>query len=338
MVNKTLFLKDWKTLKWNSLLFFFILFTVRIIPAYIHLYAYTHTKGTAHVSDPYTLWDIFRVNLLNVNLSHTLINVAFVILTAFILFYDSRSGSYSLLASMPFNRQEIIVTKLVSGVVSILMPYVFLLLFGIGIYYTYINNTVVGSPDILFNLAKWFLMVLLVYLTIFLMAMMFQSLLGNQIIAAVITGIMLIFPIGFLGMIQLLINQLTGGVAYSLYHLGQKLTIVDYIAGFHRDYLFKVILLVFLSIVFTEITYLAYSRNQFEKNGQFSMFLPLEKVFVVCFSICTSLLVTVILSMSSSFRYFGISSLFLLIFGFAVGLLFSIILIKLLKRLSHRPK
>ncbi len=87
MVNKTLFIKDWKTLKWNSLLFFFILFTVRIIPAYIHLYAYTHTKDAAQVIDPYTLWDIFRVNLLNVSLGHIIINVAFALITALILFF-----------------------------------------------------------------------------------------------------------------------------------------------------------------------------------------------------------------------------------------------------------
>lgn len=338
MVNKTLFIKDWKTLKWNSLLFFFILFTVRIIPAYIHLYAYTHTKGAVQVIDPNTLWDIFRVNLLNVSLGHIMINVAFALITALILFYDSRNHSYSLLASMPFSRQEIIVTKLVSGTLSILMTYVLMALFGIGLYYTYISHTIAASPYIVYDIARWFLMAILVYLTIFLMAMMFQSLLGNQFIAIIITGIMLIFPLGFLGMVQLLINQLAGGVSFSLYHLGEKLTIVNYISRFYDGYIFKIVLLIILSIIFTEITYLAYLRNQFEKNGQFSMFKPLEKIFVVCFSICTSILVTVILSMSSSFRYFGINSLILLIFGFAIGLFFSIILIKILKRLSHRPK
>lgn len=77
---------------------------------------------------------------------------------------------------MPFSRQEIIVTKLVSGTLSILMTYVLMALFGIGLYYTYISHTIAASPYIIYDIARWFfLMAILVYLTIFfLMAMMFN--------------------------------------------------------------------------------------------------------------------------------------------------------------------
>lgn len=336
MLNKTLFFKDWRMLKWSSFLFLCMLILLRAVPAYIHLYAYTHSK---EVADPHILFSIFKANLLDVNLSHIMINVAFAIATAVILFYDSRSRSYSLLASMPFSRSEIIATKLLSGALSIFLPYITMVLLGTGIYYKYLYHTTVGSPYLLYNIGRWFIMVVLVYFTVFFMGMMFQALLGNQIIAAIITGIMLFFPIGFLGMLEFLIDRLAGGASFGFYNLGRMLNIVEYTGyDFSRGYIFKIALLMILSIVFVEVTYIAYVRNHFEKNGQFSMFQPIEKVFVICFSISTSLLVTVILTLSSSFRYFGVSSIILLIVGFVLGLIFSTIMIKVLKKLSHRPK
>ena len=105
-INKALIYRDWKYTKWFIPIIFAVLFFANI-PFIISENSYA---------------DII-VNDFGYNLGSWIVAAVLLIMVSLMFSFDRNLSSYSLAASMPFTRKEIILSKWFVGVYNILIPY-----------------------------------------------------------------------------------------------------------------------------------------------------------------------------------------------------------------------
>lgn len=105
-INKALIYRDWKYTKWFMPIIFAVLFFANI-PFIISENSYADVT----------------VNDFGYNLGSWIVAAVLLIMVSVMFSFDRNLSSYSLAASMPFTRKEIILSKWFVGVYNILIPY-----------------------------------------------------------------------------------------------------------------------------------------------------------------------------------------------------------------------
>lgn len=325
--NEILFKKDWKMTKWIASLVTVILFftmTMGIINVHNN---YKKTIKDAEENpeyyyeefDPVEYKDTVKnfANYRFTNLESIEMVLIFLIpiaLAAILFGEEKRRKTFEVLATMPFTRWEIFSNKLLVAITNIILPILInatIMIIALGIstelrYYYSINLVILW---LLGNIFRLFVVLGFSFL--------FATLTGTTIAQVVLTGIFIIFPLGFSWLIGA--NMSVWG--YNFAAVGEFVdNLVDYTIPalvFELEYV-PIAFHLISGIVMFILSKVLFDRNRIERSGETLEFESLENFFKVGVTICVSLLSGVI------FNWIGditvLSDSFWIIIGYVVGL------------------
>jgi len=220
-----------------------------------------------------------------------LIIAAVVLLASLLVGEERKRNTYNLLLAMPFSRKQILLTKLVLGIVSIIGVYLVnaLLLGGILALHPELAEFINGR-DIL----SWAVTQTIVVTLIFSFTFVFASMTGTIAASAVLTGIFLIFPVGFVELVRFnlwhilrldytdnallpLVKQLGRNTSLLLYFMDREATLARW------PYL------VIAAILLAKVALSLFEINPMEKNGEVLVIDTLKPLFRIGVPLCFAL-------------------------------------------------
>ncbi|WP_132995482.1 ABC transporter permease subunit [Sporanaerobacter acetigenes] len=224
----------------------------------------------------------------------TVISILAPIVMAIILFgEEKRRKTFEVLSTMPFTRYEIFFNKLLVSLVAIILPFVInslIMLLALGLS----SNLRIfySARDVLL----WCIKIIYQQMPVLGFSFLFGALTGTTIAQFILTGIFLVFPIGFFTLIS-----------YNLDYWGLKLPsapgvvsekFINYsILGvfdspYHgtKYYIYYIV----LSIILLFLSKILFDRNKLERSGETLEFENIETFFKVGVSICFALLMGII--------------------------------------------
>lgn len=333
MLNKALIYKEWKRTQW---LFFSLLgltFVLKNLRMIIDIQNYK--EFMKDITDM-EFASIFARNVF------TIVDIQFamfgmLIFIAALLFYDLRNQNANLIASMPFTREEIIFNKLFLGLISIISTMIISFILIMISYFA--HKDTIGTYISVSQLFQWFLINTLTFTSGFAFFMGIQSLMGNVFAASIVSPIMLLFPLWFIGISKELIirvtslnygdlppSDITEKLVFALYNISNhnfyfnpEHNTLSKDLIIYKNFVPKCITLLVLTIVFSLIAIYMYRKNALELNGNFTMFRPLEYVFIIGFSISLAMTFAMVFG---SYEIIIRNYIFLAI-GLALGLFIS---------------
>jgi ABC-type transport system involved in multi-copper enzyme maturation permease subunit len=232
-----------------------------------------------------------------------LVVVFTIIVLVIILFQSERKNeTYSLIASMPFKREEIIKTKWVVGSLSVFISF-FITFIMLSVFYFLNTEFIKNSYNIVL---KWTLINILTYIAIFTILLFGQTFIGQNIVGGIVSSISLIVPFGAISMIEEIVAinmNLNGNHKFiigidkfakylNIYGINSaEYVLVDKGASYYvyNNYFIKLGVLVILITIFYNLAVYTYKKNKFENNGNIIMFSFFEPVFKWGITICSGL-------------------------------------------------
>lgn len=334
--HNPLFYKEWRNAKWISLLILLDIIVFKIISitsSLTHLKSYKQSVLENAAEYPnyrimdYNLYEKYWFNK-SLNESAELWIFGVIILTivlAIILFQNERNGStYSLIASMPFKRSEVIKTKWLTGIIAITLP--FMVTFVIISAFYFINlRWMIDQPFSL--ILNWLFINILTCIAIFSFIFFIETIMGQNITAAVVGSLILIAPFGCLSIIsEFIIVHKQNSIAYNpilekidtisdnmlLYEVNKptirfdRLVIynnnIEYPYYIYYNYGLKIVVLLCIIAITYLLSIYCYNKNQFEMNGYLVLFKPFEYILKFGVAICLGLLCSAVLGLGYSDR------------------------------------
>ncbi|MCX7748759.1 MAG: hypothetical protein N2645_18015 [Clostridia bacterium] len=174
--SKALIYRDWKVSKWFMLLLFFELFFF-FMPDFI-----VNTENT-----PPTLRSLNE--FLRYPYAFFFLMITIALMSATLFFYDRKLSNYTLAASMPFQRHEIIKSKWLVGIYNLFIPCVSM--------YVVMNAMLIINfcwKAFFIHITKWFFLMLLFQFCIFGFVTLAQSLNGSAVFGSLVTMLLAAFP------------------------------------------------------------------------------------------------------------------------------------------------
>ncbi|WP_026894381.1 hypothetical protein [Clostridiisalibacter paucivorans] len=299
MLNKALIYKEWKRTQWLFASLLGLTFVLKNLKIIMNIQNYKEFMPDITNIE---IANLFAKNVFNIFDIQFFMFGILIFIAAF-LFYDLRNQNANLISSMPFTREEIIVNKLFLGFTAIISTMLISFIFIIISYFS--NSDILGPYISVSQLFQWFLINTLTFTAGFAFFMGIQSLMGNVSAASIISPIMLLFPLWFIEMGEETIVRLTSinysdlspsniieKLVFALYNTSEhsfyfnpEHNILSKDLIIYDNFMPKCITLLVLTIVFSLISIHIYKKNALELNGNFTMFKPLENVFIIGFSI-----------------------------------------------------
>lgn len=300
--NRALFYRDWKGAKWVFILMLVSIFYAIPFRLLNRLtdYGRGYYETRRLVSSYY--WGWFESLVFGSNVILTITLVVLVALLSVVLMRMERENSYyTLTASMPFTRYQVIFSKWITGVISITTAFAINYIL-IAIIFVANRSIIEGGVVEHIHLFQWLWINTLGYVAIFSFMLFVQTVMGNSTAAGIIGIILLFVPPGFFAMLQNFTAHYgfdsIGGMSFS--EIGYRMVIFIYSVAtprppFYHDIPLRFFILSSILVVFLTLALYVYRKNDFEKNGLLIMFKPLEGFFKVGVSVCLGLLFGAIL-------------------------------------------
>lgn len=299
-LNKALLYKEWKSVKWLSIMFLFQVSLQLIVP-FINNVQYLKksiNRGEYKYSEyEYFFTSFFRNN--RAEIEFTVITL--IIIGTFIVGMDIMGRRYDTIGSMPFKREEIIITKWIVAALTTIIP---IFLSFVIIKIMYLCNKDILSPYINGNIIEqWALINSLTYLFIISFIMFIQTLLGKNILGGIIGSIFLLLPLG----LGVLIRGFTEIMTYNpevftrdgynnfINEMDRFFSNIS--LGFYNNenigfnlsiYKRELILAISIIIVLVLMVY-SFKNLPFERIGYVVIYRPLELILKIGVSVCFGL-------------------------------------------------
>ncbi|MCY6370132.1 ABC transporter permease [Clostridium ganghwense] len=343
--------KEWKSVRWITLLMTLGIFFTKIMNVMSHLKWIKEIEADGKYCDiPIATKDFplhikywFNQALLgHDNEMFSVFMIGCLVILVVVLFRSERQNkTYGLLASMPFKRKDIIVTKWYMGMLSIFIS-CFIGFIALSVFYISNIKYIQDSYSIVL---KWSLLHMLMYMSIFTILFFVQTLMGQNITGSIVGVIIIFVPFFILSIISSLIQVYAGlswkdKIIINIDRIARKLNLYDFnrtewievskdkvskeftYYGDHyfiyNNYNFKIIALLIILCIFFALSIYAYKRNAFEKNGNLILFSALEPVFKYGVAICSGLWLSAIFGLGYADNNKIVIGIFLVI-GSVVG-------------------
>lgn len=318
LINMGIFNHDIKRFGWIGIIYFLALFF--LVPLQIVMLQHTYSADAKMYYDLYTY-----LRVLNPSYSPFLLLLLFImpVLTGVLLFRYLQTGEeVSFHHVLPFKRETLYHTHILSGVIILLAPVIVtwaLVLLLIGIYDINVINVS--------YLYSWLVLSILINLVMFFTCVMVGTVTGMSFLQALLTFILVLLPSGLGILIHYSLDFIVYGWATGYYERGlEKFSPLLrlpalYGKGF-MDYMELFIYIILLITVYFLGLYF-YKKRKLERSGEAITFDILREVFrygvVFCFMLLMGL-------------YFGRtqSSTSWLYFGYLIGSLLAYIGVEIL--------
>jgi len=297
-LNKALLYKEWKNVRALSGLFFGQLILFTIVPFVKTVQSLQNEVSQGTFNNSYV--KNFNQFFLEGNASEVAVIITLIVLGTFIVGNDIMGRKYDSLSSMPFKREEIIISK---WIVSALTVIVSVILSSIVIALIYIaNKSVLGgymNGSMIFQRA---LMNSLTYLFVVTFIMLIQGLSGKNILGGVVGTIFLLLPMGlfvltsaFLRTLTLNPNILSEKHYIAITNKFESIASVISLAGYsfpisNFDIYQKAFILAVIIPILAILLVYSFKNIPLERNGYIVIFAPLEIIFKIGVSVCFALL------------------------------------------------
>lgn len=305
--NRALFFKEWKAVKWVSILLFIeILYYKSMVIIENVDYVKNIQKISSNRDREEGLITLFNNEFIRNPGNFVLILVITMVFLAVIIMKHERSAhEHMLVASMPFTREEVIGTKWITGALGVVLPF--------AINYILLNLILISNYSLIGNyiefstILKWLLLCLLTALSVFTFSLFVQTVMGGYIYGGIVGSILLYTPIGLSNLIGFYLKIMGVSMKYlkNIYRIGDRMSVFSYISDYgygglnpkiiYHNFGLNTAILFISIIVFLLLSLYAYRRNLLESIGNFILFKPLEPFFKVGFSICFALTVALII-------------------------------------------
>ena len=328
MISHPLVKKEWKLLKWIMLLFGCIFAFFAMV-----LSNNMANEKTYHLLRQY-VEGIFIKQLYGINIAMVpILMITLMIVVAVLFAHDRNIYIGKFINSLPYTRKESFKIKYVMGIITFTVP---LIVFGVALYsirsshldwinrvyqYSYQGEALKaqdGAGILLLSLVFIWLIMAGTYSFL----MMVQTLIGQNIVASVVGGIVMLVPL-FLGYAipaNLFLLSLTGryfpeSVAKwaqlfllglpdmrligSVYLLDTDNFINNHSRNYwvynYQDFPLYIGILISGIVVSTSLAYYFMQHNDVEKNGEIAFYSWVEKLLVVGVTVCSILLLPILL-------------------------------------------
>ncbi|NEZ45805.1 ABC transporter permease [Clostridium niameyense] len=328
-----LFYKEWKVGKWMAILMTCSLFfcKTRSLISSLNRDKYLLKTDPEFIFNKY--W--FNVQLMRSYGSCAMLILVLVLLFSILLFKGEKQDStYSLMASMPFKRKDIIVTKFKVGVLSIFIPYFINFIITTIFYFSntqYIFTTYYDVP-------AWFLINFLFTIFFFSFIVLIHTMIGQYFVATITAPIILIVPYGLacylLDVIRMQLNISFNNPNYVkinniINHMNvYSVPEADYtwLGGnrsifVYSNYGKKVIILVALITAVFILAVTIYNKVKLENINSILIFKSLEPIFKWGVAICFGVLISTINSNAIQYEQSTKSSLLIIYILLFIGTL-----------------
>ena len=314
--NKVLFKKDWKITRWLTyIMIIMLLFSATLrISSYYDDYKYMAKNFSISKEEliNQTKQQISDIFMYFDGQSAILIIIFPIALTAILFGEEKRKKTFETLAVMPYTRYEIYFNKLLLSIISVILPIV---INGIIMLAMLGFNKELRNFYSTIDVLKWAWMSFYTILPFLGFSFLFATITGTTLSQIILTGIFLIFPIGFWYLLRLNFWKWGLGDVY----------IYKYEAFFEKICLLSVfdkelspIYLIIISIAMFVVSKILFDKNKMERNGETLEFEGIEMFFKVGVSICTMLLMGIIFDgVINGYEY---NSKMWLVFGYIVGI------------------
>ncbi|WP_416197514.1 MAG: ABC-2 family transporter protein [Sporanaerobacter sp.] len=296
--NKNLFKKDFKMIKPIVIFIAIIIFFSATLPVTTSYNQYkerleSYKKDGIEFNEKELLqWRIYDVHysLEATREIYIVISILVPIVMAIILFgEEKRRKTFEVLSTMPFTRYEIFFNKLLVSLVAIILPFVInslIMLLALGLS----SNLRIfySARDVLL----WCIKIIYHQMPVLGFSFLFGVLTGTTIAQFILTGIFLVFPIGFFTLISYNLDywglkfRSAPGVVSEKFVNYSILGVFD--SPYHgaKYYIYYII----LSIILLFLSKILFDKNKLERSGETLEFENIETFFKVGVSICFSLL------------------------------------------------
>ncbi|QQY80225.1 hypothetical protein EDD65_10341 [Keratinibaculum paraultunense] len=241
-------------------------------------------------------------------------------LAAILFGEEKRKKTFEVLAVMPYTRYEIFFNKLIVALVSIALPFIIngiVMLLALG----FISNLRMFYS--MGQVIKWILHSIYCQLPILSFSILFGIITGNLISQLVLTGIFLIFPMGFSSLIAANL-ELWGIAQYldlnTIYFTSFKFSPLGVFETIGQGVGYYFIYIA-ASIIMIIISKMLFDKSMWERNGELLQFENTEGFFKFGVTICTALLMVVVSTVFlQNYIYdFYITRFLVLILGYILG-------------------
>lgn len=347
-LNQALLFKEWKIGKWlfliisSELLLFKTFKMISIINAMKKYPNLILTQSDPLQSFKWTLAS-------DVDTSRVYLIITIALISIVLMWHERSHNYYTLTASMPFKREEILKHKLIIGNSIITVSYIVNFIIMSLIYL--INMPLIGNSFNYWDLPKWLFINILTYMSVFTFFMFVQSAMGSSIFAG-ISGIILLFvPMALSRFIGSLVEWHTGiaSIRRVSSEVGGLFTLIMYNNGslinlppaptalYYVNYPFKLIVLTAAIMTFYLLSIYLYKKSDLGKVGQLFMFKSFETLFIAGFSVCFSFLFVFITNSIVNTYVWGLWMVDLLTFlGLVIGYIISKRIIAIAPRVSGK--
>ncbi|EES90438.1 hypothetical protein FDJ70_11855 [Clostridium botulinum] len=308
--NKALIYKEWRNIRALALLFLLEVIGTIILP-FIDKIREIRFNTTINENIYIIRSYFYHHEDLQLPLIATAILIGTIIVGA-----ELMGKKYDDLNSMPFKREEIILSKWIVSVLVIVVP----LVIGFALVHLlyYMNEDIIGKAVTNKMILSFSTINILVPVFVLTFIMLIQTLSGKHLIGGVVGGIFLVFPVGFGALFFMatdvfrknpnfinFVHQYFSGISNKLYDFARIITPALY--GFNLrfekpkkyyeynfDIFFSLKLRIIFLIVFTILAFIlmvyAFKKVPMERCGYIVIFKPLEIIFKIGVSVCFGLL------------------------------------------------
>ncbi|KGM98710.1 ABC-2 transporter permease [Clostridium botulinum] len=316
--NKALIYKEWRNIRALALLFSLEVIGIIILPFIDRIREIRFNMEINKNENIYIIRYYFHHHD---DLQLPLIATAILIGTI-IVGSELMGRKYDDLNSLPFKREEIILSKWVVSVLVIVVP----LVIGFGLVHLlyHMNEDIIGKAVTNKMILTWSTISILIPVFVLTFIMLIQTLSGKHLIGGIVGGIFLVFPLAFGALFFMamdifkrnpnfvnFVDQHFDGISNKLYIFARIITPAAY--GFdlrlekpngYEVYTFDsffsprvriIFLIVFTILAFILMVY-AFKKVPIERCGYIVIFKPLEIIFKIGVSVCFGLLGSAIIS------------------------------------------
>ena len=327
MINHPLIQKEWKNIRWIMLIFLCV-YTVSALILNQNMQGYKETYLLIENPDSIFIGETYAIS--QIILPIILIGIITLVV---LLFHDDRNINVGrFIGSLPFSRKKQFIIKYLIGVLTFSIP---LFIYGVAIcairisHEKWINYVYKYQPhgDILImedsigNVLLWICLVWLIMISLYSFSMFIQTIMGQNIIAGVIGGIIYLVP-WFLAFaiptnialltkkivvfrvsnIRNLMNTFLLGAPHKGEVYNTQLSIYfdnqysSYYFGYEYSHIFVgIMVLIAITIISSLLAYYFMQKGEAEKIGDIVMFPVFQKTLLLGVTICSGLLLPVII-------------------------------------------
>jgi hypothetical protein len=297
-LNKALLYKEWKNVRALSGLFLgqMLLYTILPFVNTVQSLQKEVSQGTFNNSYVHHFEQVF----LKGDASQVVLIGTLILLGTFIVGIDIMGRKYDSLSSMPFKREEIIISKWIVAALTVIVP---VILSSIVITFIYIGNKSVlagyMNGSMIFQRA---LINSLTYLFVVTFIMLIQGLSGKNILGGVVGTIFLLLPMGLFVLTSAFLRTLTlnpnilsekryFAITDKFESIAMNISLAGYSCAINNLSIYQkaFVLAVVIPILVILLVY-SFKNIPLERNGYIVIFAPLEIIFKIGVSVCFALL------------------------------------------------